>query len=105
MKLKEAYSELMRDLQEYYDRKGIKSNVAAMARRRIDAPCNVLVNDLKSFYSEKGKEGSNAPNWAYYKINEILDDYEECEQEAEELREEPYSQNAPIYISRVSRNR
>ena len=105
MKLKEAYSELMRDLQEYYDRKGIKSNVAAMSRRRMNSPCSVLVGDLQSFYAEKGKEGSNAPNWAYYKISEILNDYGECEQEAEELREEPYSQNAPIYISRVSRNR
>lgn len=105
MKLKEAYSELMRDLQEYYDRKGIKSNVAAMARRKIDAPCKMIVRDLQSFYAEKGKEGSTAPNWAYYKISEILNDYGECEQEAEELREEPYSQNAPIYITRDSRNR
>ncbi len=105
MELKRAYSELMRDLQEHYDRKGIKSNVSAMSRRRMNSPCKILVGDLQSFYSEKGKEGSNAPNWAYYKISEILDDYGECGQEAEELREMSYSENAPIYISRTPKRR
>jgi len=50
MELKRGYSELMRDLQEHYDRKGIKSNVAAMSRRRMNEPCKVLVDDLQSFY-------------------------------------------------------
>ena len=90
MALKDAYSKLLSDLQDYYDLKGIKSNVAAMARRRMNAPCEIIVGDLQSFYSEKGKEGSNAPNWAYYRISEILNDYGECEQEAEELRESSY---------------
>ena len=103
MALKDAYSKLLSDLQDYYDLKGIKLNVAAMSRRRMNASCSVIVGDLQSFYAEKGKEGSRAPNWAYYRISEILNDYGECEQEAEELREEPYSQNAPIYISRDTR--
>tara|TARA_Y100000114_G_C11703762_1_gene299826 strand:+ start:570 stop:959 length:390 start_codon:yes stop_codon:yes gene_type:complete len=105
MELKRGYSELMRDLQEHYDRKGIKSNVAAMSRRRMNEPCKVLVDDLQSFYAEKGKEGSNAPNWVYYRISEILDDYGECQQEGEMLREMSYRETAPVYVARPPKSR